>query len=224
MVIELAVAVIAGALSSVVISSLGAWLSKRKREAKINVSGSTVDIDLSSPESLAKTISLIGGTPQVFLASSREDSEIARKIVTDLRRQNIRVWSDLEQVKPGDIIKNKIREGLISSGYVLAILSRHSLNSEWTRKEVDMALKREEQGKWPRVIPVLVDNVDIPVSLRDKHYIDLRQDYLSELNKLIDSIQPNKDLPAHLAATTGIVEPVPFEDIGPKVESEKQRD
>ena len=89
-----------------------------------------------------------------------------------------------------------------------------------------MALEREDQGKWPRVIPVLIDDVKIPDPLRERSYVDLRQNYEAELNKIIGAIHSGsgKDFLAHLVATSGIFGPVPFEGMASETIPDEEAD
>ena len=72
---------------------------------------------------------------------------------------------------------------------MLAVLSKDSLASRWAIEEMESAMIRELQGKWPRVIPVVIDDVSPPKFLLDKVYVDLRENYDEGLNRVIQAIR-----------------------------------
>jgi hypothetical protein len=51
----------------------------------------------------------------VFLSHSSKDKAVVRDIAERLQEDDVRVWLDEEQIKPGDSIPRKIEEGLVQS-------------------------------------------------------------------------------------------------------------
>jgi hypothetical protein len=79
----------------------------------------------------------------VFLSHSHADKPFARKLTADLRKAGHAVWIDEAEINIGDSLIVKIREGIDEVDYVAAILSTSSINSEWVKKELDIATNRE---------------------------------------------------------------------------------
>jgi hypothetical protein len=67
-------------------------------------------------------------------------------------------------------------------------MSKASLSSEWVNREIDAAFMREIESKDTTIIPVLLEDCDIPVTVRAKRYIDLRQDFDKGIRSLIVSL------------------------------------
>lgn len=74
---------------------------------------------------------------------------------------------------------------------MLVILSKASVRSEWTKKEINTGLLRELEEKRVVVLPVLLEDCEVPLFLRDKLYADFRSDFdlgLAAVTKAIDRI------------------------------------
>lgn len=113
----------------------------------------------------------------VFLSHSHQDKSFARKLARALRNHGHIVWIDEAEILVGDSLVRKIEEGLDKVDYVVAVLSAASVASEWVRKELDAAMSREIWSKRVVVLPVLLEDVDLPLFLRGKRYADFRESH-----------------------------------------------
>ncbi len=114
------------------------------------------------------------------------DNEFARKLANDLNKLGVRVWIDEAEIEVGDSLIEKIREGIDGVDYVGVILSQASVTSEFVKKEVDIAINQEIEGKRVKVLPLLLDNCELPGFLKGKMYADFRKSdsYNTEFRKL----------------------------------------
>jgi hypothetical protein len=51
--------------------------------------------------------------PSVFISYSKQDQVIARRLVQDLHAKGISVWFDEDEIRPGDLIVERITEALL---------------------------------------------------------------------------------------------------------------
>lgn len=109
---------------------------------------------------------------RAFLCHSSVDKSIVEAIAKEFISNGIEVWLDKWEIRAGDSIIEKISEGLSKNDFLIAFLSRKSVKSNWVKREMNIALTRELRTKRTRVIPVLLENCDIPKFLSDKKYID----------------------------------------------------
>ncbi|MCK9377427.1 MAG: toll/interleukin-1 receptor domain-containing protein [Syntrophobacterales bacterium] len=190
--------IILGAIGAVTVSATVSlfrkWLESLQFQRKISckIKGKMIEFDVSKVDELKQFYSLFE-KPQIFIAYAFNDKEIADYLAINLRKRGLRVWLADEQIKPGDSISSKIEEGLTTSGYMIALLSNSSINSKWVQEEFKAALSREIEGKWPRVIPVLIESIEVPSYLSDKLYVDLRNNYELGINKIIETIMPHSE-------------------------------
>lgn len=137
---------------------------------------------------------------KAFLCHSSVDKDKARRIYTELTKAGIDVWFDEANINYADSIISKIWEGLEESDILIVLLSNSSVKSPWVLEELKSALVEQIKNQKPRVIPVLIEDVsNIPPFLKDRRYIDCRNDlfdegisnivaFLGESNKLVDSV------------------------------------
>ena len=123
----------------------------------------------------------------IFISYSHNDKDFAEKLCTNLVLHKKRIWIDRWELSVGDSIINKIQEAIQSSGALLIILSKSSIQSEWCKKELTSGLTRELEEKKVFVLPVLLDDCDIPLFLRDKKYADFRKDFDEGFNGILEA-------------------------------------
>jgi hypothetical protein len=97
------------------------------------------------------------------------------------------VWLDEAEMLVGDSLIDKIREGIDAMDYVGAVISRHSIASEWVRRELDVAMNQEIQGRRVKVLPLLIDDCELPGFLMGKLFADFRDEkgYIHALEQII---------------------------------------
>lgn len=122
----------------------------------------------------------------IFISHNHRDKTFVRRLAQDLRSQQIFVWVDEAEIKIGDSLIEKIREGIDEMAFVGVVLSSNSIDSSWVKKEVDIAMNQEIDGNRVKVLPLLIEDVDLPGFLKGKLYADFRQpdSYENELDKL----------------------------------------
>ncbi|OLE53678.1 MAG: hypothetical protein AUG51_12520 [Acidobacteria bacterium 13_1_20CM_3_53_8] len=126
--------------------------------------------------------------PKVFVSYSSVDRSFARKLSKSLHSRGLRVWYDEWEIIVGDSITQKIEEGIISSSFLVIILSTASVSSPWVREELDAALMRQITDRKVQVLPVLKEACEIPPLLRSKKYADFTKKYKLGLDNLVQSI------------------------------------
>ena len=115
---------------------------------------------------------------QVYICYSSQDLPIAEKLSKTLLLNGHRVWFDKFQMHPGDSLREKLEESIGDSAWFIVVLSRSSANSQWCTHELSVALDLELRDSKLRVIPILIDDIDIPILLRDRVYADFRNEKL----------------------------------------------
>ncbi len=126
----------------------------------------------------------------IFLSHSHADKPFVRKLASDLANSGVKVWLDEAEILIGDSLIEKIGTGIETTAFVGAVLSTNSVGSRWVKKELEIALNEEIDGKRRKVLPILIEDCEIPNFLRGKLYADFRSpdSYYSEFNKLLKSL------------------------------------
>jgi hypothetical protein len=126
----------------------------------------------------------------VFLSHSAADKDFVRKLARDLDNHGVKYWLDEAQIKVGESLIEKIRNGLDEVDYVAVILSPSSIASSWVQREVDVAINQEIDGKQVKVLPIMYRHCQLPGFLLGKLYADFTDEskYTVAFKRLVESI------------------------------------
>lgn len=134
----------------------------------------------------------------VFISYSSKDRDFALKLATDLKSRGLNVWFDQWELKVGDSLIVRIGTAIKAQDYLITILSSASVKSEWVIKELSTGVIRELEERRVVVLPVVIEDCDIPTLLTDKVYADFRRNYSSGLSKLLDAF-PGRLFPSGIS-------------------------
>jgi TIR domain len=121
----------------------------------------------------------------IFLCHASADKWLVRRVFDDLTDLNHAVWLDEFQIQAGDSIVAKINQGLGSCVHVVVFLSKNSGGSQWVKREWHSSLSRSLSGATIKLVPVLIEDCEIPELLHDIKYADFRKSYLDGLQDLV---------------------------------------
>lgn len=124
----------------------------------------------------------------IFISYSHADAGFAHQLATELVEHNAHVWIDTWELNVGDSLVDKIQKAIQDAGALLVILSKASVDSEWCKKELSAGLIRELEEKRVIVLPVLKEECNIPMFLRDKKYADFRKDFEKGVDDLLSAV------------------------------------
>lgn len=137
--------------------------------------------------------------PKIFLSHASEDKErFVLAFARQLRENGVDVWLDQWEMKPGDSLVDKIfEEGLKDARAVIIVLSAVSIQKPWVREELNASVvNRISRGT--KLIPVVIDECDVPESLRSTVWqkVDNLDDYKQSLQRILSAIFDVSDKPA----------------------------
>ena len=129
--------------------------------------------------------------PMVFVSHASEDKDrFVIAFATKLRDNGVNAWVDKWEIRPGDSLVDKIFEvGIGSAQAILIVLSRHSVDKPWVKQELDASVvERIKRGT--RIIPIVLDDCAVPVSLQSTLYVRIADlnNYEAELKSIVDTI------------------------------------
>jgi hypothetical protein len=124
----------------------------------------------------------------VFISYSSKDREFADRFALQLVEKKVHVWFDKWELHAGDSLITKIQEAVGGASALLVILSKASVASEWCKKELNAGLMRELEEKRVVVVPILLEDCEIPVFLREKLYADFRTSFDDGLRTVTEAI------------------------------------
>src|SRR5688572_15384565 len=118
----------------------------------------------------------LGSTaPQLFLSHSSRDDQIISRIAENLNTCGVDVWLDTWELRVGDDLHQRIADAIAKSKVVAVAVSSRFDNSKWTKGEVSQALSGEKAENRTLVLPLLVEDVQLPPTLASKKFLDLTE-------------------------------------------------
>jgi adenylate cyclase len=111
---------------------------------------------------------------RVFVSHSSQDLKIANLITTELNECGIETWYSVSIV-PAENYVEAIQAGLMKSDWIIVIVSRNSIKSDWVKAEVQTGL-RDPRFRG-RILPIQIDASEpglINNDLNFVHHLDGR--------------------------------------------------
>ena len=124
----------------------------------------------------------------IFISYSHADRGFVDQLAHQLVYHKVNVWLDRWELHVGDSLIAKIQEAISDASALLVILSKSSVQSEWCKKELNSGLIRELEERRVVVLPVLSEDCEIPLFLREKLYADFRTDFDDGLNTILEAV------------------------------------
>ncbi|MGE5343678.1 MAG: toll/interleukin-1 receptor domain-containing protein [Candidatus Omnitrophota bacterium] len=129
---------------------------------------------------------------RIFISYSHSDKKFVKRLTKDLGAAFINVWLDEKEIKVGESITRKVEEGITNCNFFCLVISIQSIKSNWVEREYKTALNMQLSSEGtPRILPLKIQNVELPVLLRDIRYADFSADYNIGFKQLIDAIKDN---------------------------------
>lgn len=124
----------------------------------------------------------------IFISYSHKDKTFVDKLAMQLVRRNVNVWLDRWELAVGDSIVDRVQNAVDGASALLVILSKSSTGSEWCKKELSAGLLRELEEKRVVVMPVMLEDCDVPVFARGKMFADFRTNFDDGLRSVVEGI------------------------------------
>jgi hypothetical protein len=124
----------------------------------------------------------------VFISYSHKDKTFVDKLALQLVKARAQVWLDRWELAVGDSLVTRIQDAVSGASALVVVLSKASVASEWCRKELSAGLVRELEERRVVVMPILFEDCDIPLFLRDKKHADFRANFDDGLRDLLTGI------------------------------------
>ena len=125
----------------------------------------------------------------VFISHSSHDKPFVRRLATALVSEGFPVWLDSWKLELGDSLLDKIYDGIDASSIVLLVTSRASHESGWVNRELNAALTKENAAGRKFVIPLKIDESELPLKVADRLYGDFSASFSEPLSVLVDILE-----------------------------------
>lgn len=137
---------------------------------------------------------------KVFIHYSEEDLPFVSKLYNALKVTPYKILWDKKEIQVGDHIEDKQRQLLEESDDIILVISSTSASSDSTRAAIETATERSQ-----RILPVLIDDVEIPEALEEIKFADFRASFDDGYFSLRDALKaerPKEPTPSSDAKAT----------------------
>ncbi len=115
-----------------------------------------------------------------FISYSRSEREFAIKLVSDLRKNRVKVWRDEDDIPAGASWEDEIKVALRNCTHVLFIATSNSVDSPTVLDEVSFALDQKKSA-----IPLIPEECDLPLRVHRAQWVDFQGEYADGFNILL---------------------------------------
>lgn len=127
-------------------------------------------------------------TRNIFLCHSSVDKPFVRTVANDLALAGHNIWLDEFEIKVGDSIVQKISDATESIEFLALFVSTNSVNSPWVQREWhSVAMRSISKGKI-NILPIVIEEVELPPLLSDIKYADFKNSYRDGLDQLLQAL------------------------------------
>lgn len=128
-------------------------------------------------------------TSKIFISHSSVDKPFVRKLISTLSESNLNFWIDEQEINVGDDIQKSVSENLKASNFLIAVISKNSVNSKWVNFELSQFMGFADNQN---IIPLLIDkgqqfNEPIDNLIRRLKYLDFSDE--NNWDKNIDDLK-----------------------------------
>jgi len=139
----------------------------------------------------------------VFISYNHKDEAFVQKLSNELIKKNVPVWLDKMQMRLGDSITDSVQNAMEKASFVCMVLSKNSLQSKWVKREIEASLVRELEDEKLSILPLVIDDSELPLFLRDKLYADFRKDFDSGVKMILEAVADRYNLFANRITNNG---------------------
>jgi len=126
---------------------------------------------------------------KVFISHSHQDKKFVSQLSIELRKDGIQVWTNEKELAVGENIAEKITSAINKTDYFIVVLSKNSINSTWVNFELSATRLNEISKQQNIILPVLIEDCEIPFSLRDRVFSDFRFSFDEGYVKLVKALK-----------------------------------
>lgn len=125
---------------------------------------------------------------QVFIIHSESDAAFVERLGARLRAADLAVWAGSERDSVGDNVIDRVTRDFEDIQFVVAVVSRGFTGSTWIAHEMSTWMLKEALGTRPVILPVLIEDCDLPSFLAGHRCFDFRGSFDGPADALIQHV------------------------------------
>lgn len=146
----------------------------------------------ATPETPEQISPVIGEDepPDVFVSYYHVDADFVSRVASILAERGFTVWYDQRSLTAGSSWPREIERALERTRYVALVATSTSVERPWVRREMDGAYVREGEEHRQILIPLRIDDSELPLFIRARQWCDFRSGFsegIEQLSETLDS-------------------------------------
>ncbi len=136
-----------------------------------------------------------GASPDVFLCYNSKDKTAVAEINTDLRRRGLRTWLDLQKLQPGLPWMPEVEAQIKRSNAAAVFVGANgfgSVQEDEYRALLVAGFGRRRRPVIPVILPDYRGEPDLPPFLKNRSWVDFREEHPDPLEQLVCGIAGEK--------------------------------
>ncbi len=156
----------------------------------------------------------------VFISYAHADVVWVRALAENLYQAGLEVFYDEWDIAPGDVLVHKLDEGILKSRNGVLIASHASMSRPYVQEEYAAMMTRAIAGE-QRLIPVLLEDVEMPPLLASRVWVDFRNiggpDYEGRVRELVRALKGERQRPPRRTGELSLPPGSGFRAVGARV-------
>jgi hypothetical protein len=132
---------------------------------------------------------------KIFVSHAHEDKDAARQITTALSAAGLDPWLDVQELRSGEGLLERIAGVLAEVDHFAIVLTRRAVTKSWVLAEMRMALTSEIEKGRPRVLLLRLDDCEPPLEIRHKIWLDFRGRFDAAVAELVEDVKGGPRVP-----------------------------
>jgi hypothetical protein len=112
--------------------------------------------------------------PKVFISHSKVNRAEAERLAQLLLANGVPVWYDDWEMLVGHNVYDSVYDAILACDFLALLITRDALSSSWVKEELGLMRQRQIEERQVRILPLLFDDVELPLNLRGVKYADFR--------------------------------------------------
>ncbi|MCX5784837.1 MAG: toll/interleukin-1 receptor domain-containing protein [Elusimicrobia bacterium] len=124
----------------------------------------------------------------IYISYPKENADFANHLASELVRRNHCVWVEKWELQAGDSLIEKVQGTITDSDALLVVISKASVAAAWCRRSLAATLTREVAAKHAIIVPVLMEDCEIPLFVTNYLRADFRKGFDAGFKNIFEGI------------------------------------
>lgn len=130
--------------------------------------------------------------PDAFISYFHEDADFVSRLAAVLAKRGFTVWYDQRSLTAGASWPWEIERALECTRYVALVATSDSVERPWVRREMDGAYVREGEERRQILVPLRIDDSDLPLFVRARQWCDFRPGFEDGVEDLTHALRTER--------------------------------